>query len=441
MTKRFGDRWEIIDQLGEGGQAHTFRVRDRRDGTTGWVLKRLKNTNRRDRFEQEIASLSRLRSSHIPRVVDYAIGEVSYLVTPYAGQDLTRLPDVVEPKALLERFRGIVVAVRDAHSQGVIHRDIKPNNVIVDEAETPFLVDFGICAMEDSEVVLTTTVEGFGNRSFAPPECEAGSVDVASEASDVYSLGKLLYWMASGRKFMVREDFDREKLTLADQHARQYVSVLIQHAALENPHARWTTTELLQRIDWALDKLAEHSALRESGLVVLADGFGPNDECNQSGSRSATKAPRGNPPADHDVAQSFFVSEATALHELDIGVKLLHGSGRAEVVLVTGGDEVPSDDVVEAWEVEITERHTLQLLRFPSESRPTLGPDEVYWVILLPCNDDSEIAWISAAVELMPRLARFAERDRTNDWEPRVSVGGPGQSLRVLGRPEINVES
>ena len=153
MAQRFGDRWEIVHRLGEGGQAHTFRVRDRQDGTTGWVLKRLKNANRRGRFEQEIASLTRLRSSHIPAVVDSAIGDVSYLVTRYVGKDLTRLPDVVEPQSLLERFRGIVVAVQDAHAQGVIHRDIKPNNVTVDDAGTPFLVDFGICAMEDSHVV------------------------------------------------------------------------------------------------------------------------------------------------------------------------------------------------------------------------------------------------------------------------------------------------
>jgi hypothetical protein len=60
---------------------------------------------------------------------------------------------------------------------------------------------------------LTTTVEAFGNRSFAPPECEAGSVDDATEASAVYSLGKLFYWMTSGRRFMVRENFDRESRT------------------------------------------------------------------------------------------------------------------------------------------------------------------------------------------------------------------------------------
>jgi serine/threonine protein kinase len=436
-ARRFGDRWERVGNLGEGGQAHTFLVRDLTDGTTGWVLKRLKNKKRLGRFQREIESLTRLRSPHIPAVVDSAVSEaLSYLVTPYVGKDLTRLPDVVDPKALLELFRGIVVATHDAHAQGIIHRDIKPNNVTVDENGKAFLVDFGICAEENSDLVLTTTAEGFGNRSFAPPECDAGSVDRASPASDVYSLGKLLYWMASGRKLMVREDFDKEKLTVDDPHAAQYVSVFIHRSVLEDPGARWTTTDFLQDIDWALEKLKEHSVIRESGLMVLDDGFGPNDECYEGGSLSATSAPRGSPPAHHDVAQSFFVREPAALDQLDIGVKLLHGSGRAVVVLVEGGDVVPSDEVIENWEVEITERDTLQLLRLPSTSRPTLGPSEVYWVILSPSDDDSEIAWISAAAELMPRLARFAERDRPDAWQPRVSVDSSGQSLRVLARAE-----
>jgi serine/threonine protein kinase len=369
--------------------------------------------------------------------VDSAIDDVSYLVTPYLGEDLTRLPDVAEPQAVLERFRGIVVAVNDAHAYGVVHRDIKPDNVIVDEAGTPFLVDFGICAMDGSEVILTTTVEGFGNRSFAPPECDAGSPDDASEASDIYSLGKLLYWMTSGRRFMVRESFDRDTLTIADPHACQYISVLIEHTVREDPGARWSSTELLQRIDWALDKLDEQSAIRETGLTVLEDGFGPNDQCNEGSYHSATRTPRGNPSADHDIAQSFFVDEVVALDQIDIGVTRLHGSGQADVVLVKGGLQVPSEDsrdVIEKWDGTLTETGTPQILRLPSTSRPTLGPSEVYWVILSPSEGDGEIAWMSAALELMPRMATFAERNRPDPWQARKSVQGPGPSLRVLAR-------
>jgi hypothetical protein len=59
-------------------------------------------------------------------------------------------------------------------------------------------VDYGICADDEWEARLTSTMEGFGNRLYAAPECEPGSVDDAREPSDIYSLGKLLYWMAIG---------------------------------------------------------------------------------------------------------------------------------------------------------------------------------------------------------------------------------------------------
>jgi serine/threonine protein kinase len=406
------------------------------------VLKKLRlgradrDKKRRDRFAREIAALKRLQSPHIPTVVDSNEQE-AYFVTPYAGKSFDQLPHLVEdPQALLQRFRGLVVAVRDAHAKGVIHRDIKPNNATVDDDGTPYLADFGICAMDEkSQVELTTTMEAFGNRSFAAPECDAGSVDDAREPSDVYSLGKLLYWMASGKQVFSRENYDREKLTVSDLHTQQYISVLIQHTVLENPGARWTTTELLEGIDWALAKLREHSALKVTGLIVVADGFGPNNQCYENGYSPATTAPQGNPPGDHDIAESFFVGEAVVLDRLDIGVWLYHGSGRASVILIKGGDEAPSNEVVEEWDVQIDQPNTLKLLELHSTSLPTLGPSEVYWVVLFPTDSDGHIGWISAAIELAPRLSRAALRIRPQDWQPRVSLRGPGSSLRVLARP------
>lgn len=439
--RRWGERWEWVEDLGEGGQAHTFLVRDLTDESTGWVLKRLKNPKRLERFKREVEALIRLKSPNIPSVKDYAISKEkgkSYLVTRYVGTDFTQLPEVVEPQLLLERFRGIVVAVHDAHAKGVIHRDIKPDNATVDEDGTPYLVDFGICAVDEvSQVVLTTTMEAFGNRSFAAPECDAGSVDDCREPSDVYSFGKLLYWMASGKQVFSRENFDRDKLIIGDLHARQYISLIIEHTVFEDPGARWTVTDLRDRVNWALDKLREHSEIRATGLMVVADGFGPKNECYEGSHLSVTTPPRGNPPADHDVAEAFFVKDAVTLEQLDIAVKLIHGLGQAEVILVKGDFAGPSEDEedeVERWPVEINAPETLQVLRLQSSSKPTLGPREIYWVILSTNDPDSEIAWISSPLQLMRRVSHTAERDRPNEWQPQVSDSGPGQSLRVLAR-------
>jgi serine/threonine protein kinase len=154
-----------------------------------------------------------------------------------------------------------------------LHRDIKPNNVTVNDDGTPFLVDFGICAVDDEELDggLTSTMEALGNRNFTAPECEAGSEEECGPPSDVYSLGKVLYWMASGRRNLPQQKFNRERLTITDLHTHQYISVIIEHTVLEDPGERWTSTTLLERVDWTLAKLREQAAIRDSGLLVVAD--------------------------------------------------------------------------------------------------------------------------------------------------------------------------
>jgi hypothetical protein len=291
--------------------------------------------------------------------------------------------------------------------------------------------------MYDDEVGLTDTMEGFGNRYFAAPECDAGNPEPIGSPSDIYGLGKLLHWMATGRGKMGREAFDDEAFTVTDKIARQYFSVLIKHTVREEPGNRWSATELLDYIDWVLAKLAEHAAIREKGLTVLVDNFGPNDACNENSSRSATTG-YGDPPADYDLAHSFFVSEAVVLDRLDIRLARRRGSGQVEITLIKGGDEVPSEDpedVVEQWHPELTApRSDLEVLKLPSHSDITLGPQEVYWLTLSASGDDSDVEWISGAIELTPQLARFADRARTDEWTPRVSVSGPQFAFRVIAR-------
>jgi hypothetical protein len=111
-----------------------------------------------------------------------------------------------------------------------------------------------------------------------------------------------------------------------------------------------------------------------------------------------------------------------------------------EISLIKGGDEVPSDapkDVVEQWRREVTApRNALEVLRLSSHSGKSLGPQEVYWVKLTACDNDSDVEWMCGAIELAPQPARFADRDRTKEWTPRVSVRGPQFAFRVIARPD-----
>ena len=226
------------------------------------------------------------------------------------------------------------------------------------------LVDFGICTY-DEEVRLTDTWEGFGNRYFAAPECDTGNPEPIGPSTDIHGLGKVLHWMATGRGKMGREDFDEDAFTFTNRSARHYFSVALRHTGCEDWRARWSVSELLDYIDWVLVKLTEHATISASGLLVLKDNFGPNNSCDESGSSSSTIG-SGNPPADYDIADSFFVSDAVTLDKLDLRLARSRRSGEVEIALIGGDIEVPSaapGDVVVQWMRKLTApRSALEVL-------------------------------------------------------------------------------
>ena len=255
----FGGRWQVVKELGSGGPGTAFLVRDvnGENADAQYVLKQLRirrpgerhewQQKRLDRFEREIAALRRLDlSPNIPSVVDSYVGSKgASFVTPYAGKNLEKMRNLVEPQAILQQFRGLLEAAKFANDREVVHRDIKPNDATVNGDGTTCLVDFGIC-MYDDEVGLTDTWEGFGTRYFAAPECDAGNPEPIGPPADIYSLGKVLHWMATGRGTMGREDFDEVAFVFTDRIARQYFSVTIRHTVREDwrvgAHQSFSTT-------------------------------------------------------------------------------------------------------------------------------------------------------------------------------------------------------
>jgi len=437
MAKTFGGRWAVIASLGEGGQAHTFLVRDLADGSEGWVLKRLKNLERTSRFAREVEALTRLASPHVPPIVDHSLDKPAYLVTQYVGPDLDH--EAPRPTAVLDhldRFRQVTAAAAAAHDAGIVHRDIKPNNVVIGPDGRAFLIDFGICADAASGAVLTTTAEGFGHRAFAAPELELGALQAATAAADIYSLGKLLFWMVTGGGFIVREAIDPDRLPV-DRSIRDVIIPILTNAIREDPAQRWTGQELLSRIDWALARLAVHRDLAGRGLIVITDGFGPNDEVNLSGTHSATTPPHGNPPDTYEVAEAFVASEdPTNLAEIDLHLVRYAGEGRGVVTLETDEGGSPSGQAVVTWPIHVSGDHRVggQRVRLEPERTIELGPGQTYWVCLAVREDNTNVGWVMAAAELVPRRAVFAERSSQNAWRPAESTSGPGHALRVLAR-------
>ena len=260
MGKIYGDRWETVDSLPEGGQAHIFLVKDRRgEGETRYVLKRLKNINRIDRFKNEIEAIRNLSHPNILQLYDFDLtSEKPYLVTEYcSGRSLAKAEPFWNnlPLKALELFQQICEGVAYAHSKGVIHRDIKPDNIFLrSENGLAVIGDFGICCLEQDGTRITLTDEAVGSFNYMAPELEDGRIADISTKSDIYSLGKLLYWLLSGGNIFSREKHREQKWDLKgwDEKKRQWNNIYMEHInrlldymIVDNPNERRSIEQVL----------------------------------------------------------------------------------------------------------------------------------------------------------------------------------------------------
>lgn len=215
MAKLYGDRWRTVGNLGQGGQSVVYRVVDSRAEYEGeYALKRVLSSLRNDRFVTEVRAGLMLSHPNIVSIVDHSLlaedEDKKFIVSPIAaGKDLSRRVGLY--KGALDSTvvvaRGLCEALAHAHSNLIIHRDVKPENVLFpsEDSHQPWLADFGICLYTDAASRVTGENEVVGSAYFMAPELEAGGVLDVTPAADVYSLGKVIYYMISGGRVMPRE--------------------------------------------------------------------------------------------------------------------------------------------------------------------------------------------------------------------------------------------
>jgi tRNA A-37 threonylcarbamoyl transferase component Bud32 len=205
--KVFGDWIRTEERCGKGGQGDLFIAyhKDDKDRARKYVLKRLRNPERATRFGNEVRAALSLEHPNIVKVEDYDLGlERPYLVMLHhpKGHLTKDYAQALSPANRIRFFAIVCRAVGHAHEKGIFHRDIKPENILLADDGSPVVADFGLCYFKDAkDARYTETLEVVGSRFFVPPEMEDGRVDEVTGLGDVYSLGKLLYWMFAGRSF------------------------------------------------------------------------------------------------------------------------------------------------------------------------------------------------------------------------------------------------
>jgi serine/threonine protein kinase len=224
MAKVYG-RWRIMDTLSEGGQAHLFLVEDEQDEFDGiYVLKRYKNPKRELRFRNEINALIDLEHETINKLIDYSLeDEKFWYVQKYlkAG-DLEKFVithEFVDISLIFDFFVQICEGLKYCHSKGIFHRDIKPSNILInDDKKSIVISDFGLCWLPMSETRATSSVEAVGSWHYMAPEYSNGRVEEPTAKGDIYSLGKVLYFLLSNGLSFDREIHREGKWNIVNLH-------------------------------------------------------------------------------------------------------------------------------------------------------------------------------------------------------------------------------
>ena len=192
--RRIGGRYVLERRLGHGGMAVVWLATDERLGRPV-AIKVLSDTLSADhdylgRFAREAKLAAALQHPNLVSVYDYDAGERPWLVMEYVeGGDLAALLRDGEPPPVEQLAAELLSALRHIHAAGVLHRDIKPQNVLVDRHGHARLTDFGIARPADG-ASLTRTGQVIGTEAYLAPEVMRGAP--ASERSDLFALGVVL---------------------------------------------------------------------------------------------------------------------------------------------------------------------------------------------------------------------------------------------------------
>src|SRR6202142_607072 len=290
MTQRrlLGGRYDLEGGGGRGGMAEVYRARDiRLDRIV--AVKTLRDDLARDqtfqaRFRREAQSAASLNHPSIVAVYDTgedmaAPQHVPYIVMEYVDgrtlRELLRDDRRLLPERALEITDGVLRALDYSHRNGIVHRDIKPGNVMLTRSAEVKVMDFGIArAVSDAQATMTQTAQVIGTAQYLSPEQARG--ERVDARSDLYSTGCLLYELLTGRPPFTGDS----PVAIAYQHVREnpvppsvvdpdipsWADAIVLKAMAKDPNDRYqSAAEMRMDVQRAMNGMAVAAPTRLEG--------------------------------------------------------------------------------------------------------------------------------------------------------------------------------
>src|ERR1044072_9128976 len=205
LLGELGD-YELLEEIGRGGQGVVFRARQKSLNRIVALkvisLGQWASKAHLKRFRLEAEAAARLEHPGIVPI--HEVGErdgscyfsMKFVEGGQLDQVVRREPMPIRPA--VELIANVARTVHYAHEHGILHRDIKPGNILLDQKGEPHLTDFGLARLVETESTVTNTVDVLGTPSYMAPEQAVGNSAAISSVTDVYGIGAVLYQLLTG---------------------------------------------------------------------------------------------------------------------------------------------------------------------------------------------------------------------------------------------------
>ncbi len=267
VNKRIDNRYEVLEIIGVGGMAVVYKAYDRIDDRTVAIkiLKEeyLANEEFRRRFKNESKYIAVLSHPNIVKVYDMSFGDrLQYIVMEFIEgitlKEYIEQQKVIQPKEAVHFSTQILRALQHAHDKGIVHRDIKPQNIMLLQNGSIKVTDFGIASFSRSETATIAENGAIGSVHYISPEQARG--DLTDAKADIYSVGVLMYEMLTGQlPFKAENPISVVMMHMNDEPTdmRQIngsipvgLEQITMHAMQKDPRARYqSAAEMLLDLD------------------------------------------------------------------------------------------------------------------------------------------------------------------------------------------------